>query len=128
MLLVVPTNIKKHQEGLCFNLLQVISFNKVKEISLHNTHHVVPKVHSIIILTDGSMKFLIFMRYESFGIRYGGEHFREESHFVWGDSPMAECWFVLLPASQEEREKRICQLNKQIKMQLTSLMVLSNLN
>lgn len=55
MHLVVPTNIKKHQ-GLCLNLLQVISFNKVKEISLHNTHHVAPEVHSIIILTGSSMK------------------------------------------------------------------------
>lgn len=54
--LVVPTNIKKHQEGLCLNLLQVISFNKVKEIALHNNHHVAPEVPSIIILTGSSMK------------------------------------------------------------------------
>lgn len=56
MYLVVPTNIKKHQEGLCLNLLQVISFNKVKEISLRNTHHIPPEVHSILILTGSSMK------------------------------------------------------------------------
>lgn len=45
---------------------------------------------------------------------------------------MAKCWCVLLAEKkgekQEESEKCICQLNKQIKMQLTSLMVLSNLN
>lgn len=106
MLLVVPTNIKKHQEGLCFNLLQVISFNKVKEISLPNTHHVVPKVHSIIILSDGSMKFLIFMRYESFGIRYGEENLGRKASLsgktVPWQSAGLSCW-----QHNKKREKNV---------------------
>lgn len=57
-----------------------------------------------------------------------GSILRKESQFVWGDNPTVEFWFVLLAAPQEESEKHICQVNKQMKMQLTSLMVLSNLN
>lgn len=32
----------------------MISFNIVKEISLRNTHHVLPEVHSIIVLSSTS--------------------------------------------------------------------------
>lgn len=45
-----------------------------------------------------------------------------------GEAIPWQSWCVLLAAPQEERENCICQFNKQIKVHLASLMVLSNLN
>lgn len=55
----------------------MISFNKVKKISLRNTHHVLPVVHSIIVLSSTStMSYYLWKR--EFWSEIHQRAFREE--------------------------------------------------
>lgn len=85
----------------------MISFNKVKEISLCNAHHVSPEVHSVTILASISMKSFYYL-WDSFGLRHTGEHFREErlrggNHGVCGRTTGEECENVFAGSADEQK-------------------------